>query len=188
MHCCQCQCHCCIACCCQPVDCCSLFFQKISCYALPGMLPTPLTLLQLPAVDCLHPFTHLLHGHSWRQRQCYCAMMQLPLPCISVLYSCCLLDALFTVAAIAISLAVHHSHCPCHCFPYHHCPYSCCPCLALSLLLPSMPLPFPFLCCFHCHRHRHHCPFPFPCHRCHCPCRCRRLLVASSNFCNISCC
>jgi len=79
------------------------YFFKESCYALAAMLPTPLTLLLLPAVD--YPFTHMPWGHSCRQCQCYYVIMLLPLSCISVLYSCCLLDPLFTIATIAIALA-----------------------------------------------------------------------------------
>jgi len=71
------------------------------------------TALLLPAVDCLHPFSHLLHGHSCRQFQCYCAMMLLLLPCISVLCFCSLLPLLpfplpsIIVIALAIKILTH---------------------------------------------------------------------------------
>jgi len=138
MHCCQC--HYFIACCCQPVDCCSLFIQRISCYALAAMQPTPLTLLLLPPIDFLHPFTQLPCGHSCRQHRCYCAMMLLPLPCIGVMCSCCLLDH----CSLLPPLPLQH---PCH--------------PSLPLPLPSLPLPllpllslsFPLLCCCRCRCH-----------------------------------
>jgi len=59
-----------------------------------------------------------------------------------MLCSCCSLDALFTVAVIAIALAVHHCHCPFHRFPYHHCPYGhCpCPCFAITIVINALIL------------------------------------------------
>jgi len=89
---------------------------------------------------CLHQFTHLPCSHSCRLCQCYCAMMLwFPLPCIDMLCSCCL-HPLFTVAAIAIALAIHCCHCPCHhcpyChFPYCHCPYGRCPCPCFTIVI-----------------------------------------------------
>jgi len=127
-------------------------FQRISCYVLAATLPMPLTLLLLPAMDCLHPFTHLPYSHSCRQCQCYCAIMLLLLPCIGMLCFCCMLDPLFTVAMLSLPLSSIIS-------------------IAFAIIALTIislwPLPLPLLC----HFHHHWCPCPFPCccHHCHCP-------------------
>ncbi len=188
MHCCQC--HYFIACCCQLVDCCSLFIQRISCYAFAAMQLTPPTLLLLPPTDFLHPFTQSSCGHSCRQHRCYCAMMLLPLHRCDVL----LLFAwsLFTVAAIAIAtplpsiVAIALAIFALAIVALTVTVLS----LALPLPLPSpsMPLPFPLLLPSPSPSPSLSLSLPFPFsfpwrrRRHHCPCCCRWLLVASSNF------